>query len=650
MVLVAEPPTRGVRLDDIRLGSRTLQPRRQLLARGQREPLGKRALDILSVLAEARGGIVTKDELLEAVWPGIVVEENALQVHIVALRKALGPEAERLKTIRGVGYQLDVDTPAGDPADGNGDGRLPPNQPLPVLTAPPPEVPRSRTLAARLKSPPIRLALAALVVIVLIGAAIVFGTDAFRTGSGEPVSVIVRPLMPSGSGDATEAALAAGITDELIVRLRRFPGLRVASAGPDGTAPGASFKRAYTVDGTLRRAGKALRVTARLVGKDGEILWSQTFDGEVADLFAVQETIAGQIAWALGVSLDVGMDSTDYGGTDNPEAFAAYLQGGAAVFRGDPDAAEAHYQRATALDPHYAKPYIGRVANESIRLLRARDEVEVRGIFAKMDSLSKQALAAKPDLWLGHFARGTYFLHRRDLTAAEREMARARELDPEDDVELPLYLAIYELAVGRSEEADALMQTAGLIDPDLVRNPMRVPTFLMLGKYEEALALYNALPSEVQSDPPLQTDALWALLLSGKEAEAIKLSRTGDPVVSRLFDGFRAGSIETGTSPAELARWIERQEGNGQEAATTAALFASHYRHPTLAVDLMRLAFERPGGTQFYKLWQPAMAEARKTDAFEKLVTDLGFVEIWRESGDWGDYCRPVSATEITCH
>jgi len=93
-------------LADVHLGSWILQPRRQLIADGQRVALGRRALDILSVLAEAEGGIVTKDELFEAVWPGTIVEENALQVHVAALRKALGPEATRLKTIRGVGYKL----------------------------------------------------------------------------------------------------------------------------------------------------------------------------------------------------------------------------------------------------------------------------------------------------------------------------------------------------------------------------------------------------------------------------------------------------------------------------------------------------------------------------------------------------------------
>ena len=81
-------------MDEFRLGSRTLQPHRQLLAEGQHVHLGKRALDILSVLAEANGEIVTKDELLAAVWPGVIVEENALV------------EALRDGTIHGAGIDV----------------------------------------------------------------------------------------------------------------------------------------------------------------------------------------------------------------------------------------------------------------------------------------------------------------------------------------------------------------------------------------------------------------------------------------------------------------------------------------------------------------------------------------------------------------
>jgi TolB-like protein len=105
-------------MSQVQLGLLTLHPHRQLMNDGQRLPLGRRALDILSVLAEAHGQLVTKDQIMEKVWPGVMVEENAIQVHVTALRKALGDEAGRLTTVRGLGYRLDL-----------------PAQPSPVLEA-----------------------------------------------------------------------------------------------------------------------------------------------------------------------------------------------------------------------------------------------------------------------------------------------------------------------------------------------------------------------------------------------------------------------------------------------------------------------------------------------------------------------------------
>ena len=68
------------------------------------------------------------------------------------------------------------------------------------------------------------------------------------------------------------------------------------------------------------------------------------------------------------------------------------------------------------------------------------------------------------------------------------------------------------------------------------------------------------------------------------------------------------------------------------------------------SVYLLGVAFERPaGGFGLTAMWFPPMADARKTDEFEELVSDPGLVKIWRESGDWPDACRPVSSTEITC-
>ena len=83
------------------IGHFTLLPHRQLMVGEVPVAIGRKALDLLSVLAEAAGDLVTKDELMALVWPNVTIEENAVQVHIAALRKALGEDADHLQTVRG---------------------------------------------------------------------------------------------------------------------------------------------------------------------------------------------------------------------------------------------------------------------------------------------------------------------------------------------------------------------------------------------------------------------------------------------------------------------------------------------------------------------------------------------------------------------
>jgi DNA-binding winged helix-turn-helix (wHTH) protein len=85
---------------------RVLPHRREMIADGTPIKLGGRAFDILMTLIEARGGVVTKDALIAQVWPGRVVEEHNLQSHISALRAALGPERDLIRTVSGRGYQF----------------------------------------------------------------------------------------------------------------------------------------------------------------------------------------------------------------------------------------------------------------------------------------------------------------------------------------------------------------------------------------------------------------------------------------------------------------------------------------------------------------------------------------------------------------
>ncbi|KRA84001.1 winged helix-turn-helix domain-containing protein [Altererythrobacter sp. Root672] len=570
-----------------------LQPHRQLLVGGRREPLGKRALDVLSFLAEAQGAIVTKDELLDAVWPGIVVEENALQVHIVAVRKALGPEAHRLKTIRSIGYQLALD-PSAIAASNVTPGIAEPQDP--------------------------------------------------RVGRGEHrIPVVLRALAAGGPGDQTEAALASGITDELIVRLRRMPELRIGTADREGQVVTDVFENAYIIDGTLRSNGDRLRVAARLSSSEGEILWSQTFDHRLADLFDVQEQIAASIADALSVSFDVGANSAEYGGTDDPEAFAAYLQFRVHQLHPDQTVPMRYLERAISIDPAYIKALGAMSTSYGIRAAHAGSRKEALELLLEQDKSTQRAVAANPNLWVGHVARGWYYNNRRDFRSCEASMQLAAQLDKGNDPELPKLLALYAFSVGRTKKGLALLNSAALIDPIYRHDPAFVWGFLQSEQYDEAVDLYGRLAaSEPGRHLAFSSYAFWAQLCLGNEWAAIQFARqqgigTGDDLLA-----FKADETLLAMPSAKVKQWAANKYGDGGHfQLVNAALNAGYCKHPQLAMVLMGLALERPGNYAVSAFWNPALAEARKTDAFGQLVAELGLETMWRESGDWGDFSHP---------
>ena len=104
--------TPGLGNASIPVGRFMLTPFRQLTEGGRPVAIGLKSLQLLSVLAQARGALVTKEELMDAVWPNLIVEENALQTHIVSLRRVLGPDRSLLCTCHGLGYLL---TPTSSP-------------------------------------------------------------------------------------------------------------------------------------------------------------------------------------------------------------------------------------------------------------------------------------------------------------------------------------------------------------------------------------------------------------------------------------------------------------------------------------------------------------------------------------------------------
>ena len=634
-------------MEDVALGTFTLEPRRQLVAGDGRVPLGKRALDIISVLAEANGKIVTKDELLDAVWPGVTVEENALQVHIVALRKALGPEAKRLKTIRGVGYQLDLgngaaDTPALAAAAASQ------HQPGVSHRVTPEPSARPRAALGRVwpkgRATRIALALAAFLTI-LVGTWLAFGSE-LGLRAHERIPIVVRQLTATTSADASESALARGLTDELIIRLRRSPQLRIGTANPDGSISGDAFKKAYVVDGSIRRSGGSLRVTARLFGTDGEVLWPQTFDRPLAEIFAVQEQIAAAIGGALRVSLDIGTDSRSYGGTDNPEAYAAYVQGYAHMLDPDYTVAERYLKTAIALDPHYVKAFTALSVLYGVRVERAPTAEQGRQL---LHASTQKAITANPELGAGYQARAWYYWHRRDLLAADRSMRRTIDLNTLHDPVVESELVPFSMFLGRTRKGMELSEAAETIDPIFRNEPFRIWGLVDERKYQEAIDQFDHLQAIGQGGPNPAESTFWAHLLLHGEADASQFAKQHQVEISDLL----AMSADPGLpkmSLDQLRDWATQKFGDGHPDQLAFMAVLAGYRHqPQLALRMLQLAFERPGGFAISLFWNPALADVRRTPQFKKFLIDYNVAAAWRESGDWGDYCRPTSSTDFAC-
>lgn len=505
------------------------------------------------------------------------------------------------------------------------------------------EKPAERIAASRSK-----LIAAVLAAVLLLGGAVwagihYFGGDSVAGSRSEAnVPVLVRAFAASGGGDSTEAGFASGITDELIVRLRRIPELRVATAQADGSAPSEAFAGAYVVDGTLRSTGQELRVTARLIGEDGEILWSQAFDGQLADLFEVQEQMAASIANALSVPLNVGTNSTEHGGTDDPQAYAAYMQYRAHWMDSDQSVPLGLLERAIALDPGFAKAQSELSIRYTRRISDAATTGQAEALLARMDDNSAQALAASPGLGMAHAARGWYEFSRKDYAAAERYMRRAEELDRNNAPELRTYLAIFERQLGRAKKAAAIQRSLATIDPVYRNDPWNLVDLILAGRHQETIALYERLARIEQ--PNLQGFAVYpfmSYLLLGRESDAIAFARNnGIGNSADTLGALRDDKMLPAMPIAELRQWAA---GRSQIETLPWALYAGQLGNPELAVRLMRVTFEKPGGSNLMIIWLPPLEKARRTPEFAKLMTDLGLVKAWRESGDWGDFCKPAN-------
>jgi DNA-binding winged helix-turn-helix (wHTH) protein/TolB-like protein len=320
---------------------------------GEPVPLTPKLLDLLFCLLDKPGELVTKEALLDAVWPGANVTDNAMAQAVSDLREALGDEASSptyIKTISRRGYRfiapVDRSTTPGSigPGGGRSNG---PSQPGPTTAPGPADLPDAFPIAAG-------------------------DAAASEAGGADAARTIAVPDFVNLSGDADVQWLGAGIAESLSSDLASLDGFRVVDrwrvleavrqTSGSVTGAGAAVGARLVVAGSFQRRGPQIRITARLLDLGtGAAMADVKVDGQLEDIFSLQDAIGRAFSRELGHAPPAG----ERGGvreTSNLEAYRAYMEGWLKVESMDVTLnapAMRDFERAIAIDPGYAIAYSG---------------------------------------------------------------------------------------------------------------------------------------------------------------------------------------------------------------------------------------------------------------------------------------------------
>jgi TolB-like protein/Tfp pilus assembly protein PilF len=330
------------------------------------------------------------------------------------------------------------------------------------------------------------------------GLAILGGTGFWALQRGQPDNAITNnrlAVLPfrSLSASADDEYFVDGMTEEMIARLSKVRGLEVIArtsvAAYKGTTKrireiGSELDVGSVLEGSVRRAGSQVRVTAQLINVERDApLWSSEYDRRLEDIFAVQRDIAEQVAAALAMTLapvDARVRPVGPGDAADLEAYNDYLRARFYLNRGtreDLQQAVSHFERALQRVPAYALAYAG-----------LADALGNLAEYERAKTAAVRAIELDPSLAEAHSALGivkAFYEH--DLASAEAEFRRALDLNPNSAMTLDWY-SFYLLFFPRWEEAIAMQRRAVQLDPlSIIINADLGWVLSHAGRWDEAI-------------------------------------------------------------------------------------------------------------------------------------------------------------------
>ena len=477
----------------------------ELRRNGRPLKLERIPMELLILLAEKEGGIVTRQQISERLWGKevFVDTEHGINTAVRKIRAVLRDDADQprfIQTVPGKGYRWIASLKPGNgamPAASTAVDVPTDNQPPAPLTTPDAGTAIRPSWRYRVALP--------LVVVAMLGlAAIALNIQGLRdrifsANQTRPIrSIAVLPLA-NLSNDPSQEYFADGMTDELITEIAKFTRLRVAShssvARYKGTQkPLEEIARDLGVDavveGSVMRSGNRVRISTRLIdARSDRNLWAESYESEVQDVLAVQQEVASQVTSELGVELpSANRANLQSNRVVDAEAHEDYLRGLFYWNQVNCDAFRkslAYFQRSAAKDPTFA-PVWGGLAQAYYALgdfgCAGSDLIE-KSKAAALKAIELDPGLGAPHCWLGRVA----FSYEWDWPKAEKELQRSIALDPNDAISHGAY-AKFLIAQQRREQAFVEIRKALELDPtSLMTNENATYFYYLARDFDEAI-------------------------------------------------------------------------------------------------------------------------------------------------------------------
>jgi DNA-binding winged helix-turn-helix (wHTH) protein/TolB-like protein/tetratricopeptide (TPR) repeat protein len=619
--------------------------------------LTPKAFDTLLVLVRHAGHVVSKEELMQQVWPDTFVEDGNLNVHIFALRKVLADndgDQTYIETIPRRGYRFVVPVHAVDSSDTLlihthrrariiteeliETPELPSTQ-EPVLPHAPLDIPLLP--APRLKVRSTLLRVASLGLAVALGAAATWFYFNSRTLHGV-TSIVVLPFV-NATADPALDYLSEGLTESLTSSVSELPGLRVVSRNTADRYKGRQAEAASI--------GNELNVSAVMVGKmaphkdgfsvhlelldakDGTRLWGATFERRLAGLPTLDDEVAYEISSRLGLNQGAKrfLAKPVRHGTENPEAFQLYLKGRHHCRQLSSEGLSkcaAYLQQAIEKDPHYALAYAGLA--DYYASLPYVNNVPPHEAFPRAKEHALKALQMDGDLAEAHASLGSILEdYDWDLASAEKEYVRAITLNPNYSTAYEWY-GHYLSRLGRHEEAFNRLQQGLTVDPLSVNLNVILATALFFSReYEPAIQQANRT---LELEPQFAYGHFLLGLVYRQqrkyELSIAEFTKTGpafddDAYVLGYLGKIYADSGNKSAAVKNLAR-LRQLSSRGYSSPLASALVYFGLHDPKRAYEHLEKAYRAHDPYLLYLKVDPVFDSVRSDPEFQEMMRRVG--------------------------